>query len=87
MKKNQKIILGISAIVVVCLFIYNKNKSQKNRNGYSNSTGRVALNNLGGLYGLGCKVCEDSQTKQTYFSNKGECKQGDSCVVSVRPTK
>ncbi len=84
MKKNQKILLGVAFVAALGLFLYSENKKKKGV-GYSNIVGRTAFTDNGGVYGLGCKVCEDSKTKQTYFSNQGECKIGDSCVVSIRP--
>lgn len=84
MKKNQKILLGVVAVAALGLFLYNENKKKKGE-GYSNITGKIALSNGDGIYGLGCSVCENAKTKQTYFAKNGQCIDGDSCVVSVRP--
>ena len=75
---------AITAIVGVLIW-KNQQKKKTTDEGYSNLTGRMALDSdAGGAYGLGCKVCERPDGT-TYFAVQGQCAIGDSCQTSIRP--
>ena len=86
--KNKNLITGVVglAIGLVAVYVYvyvagkGWQKSQKtNGGGFLNADG-------GGMYGLGCKVCE-RPNGTTYFAKFGGCADGDHCITSVRPKK
>jgi hypothetical protein len=79
MKKNQKmLLLGGAVLAAIAGIVYYNNEKKKKANasgGYSQAAG------------LGCRICENPETNQTYFSTQGSCRPGGVCVVANKPVK